>query len=223
MFGPLLIRPASGCGDAVAFAAGRARDVDRYRLAAHRYGSRPASGIPAGRCDRTNDKRARGMESGARPLGGETPAGCHWNAWLLAARAPCAGASETGILRVFETSLTSISALRGRSVSGMRSARPDHQPSRGDSRRHQSLCPAVAPVRPTSSDWRYQWEYCPCAFIRVKRRCPGRDVPDHYRQVGLTCIRVKRILSILRGGWLLSSPEVRRISWTSHIRRLPAD
>src|ERR1700680_242347 len=108
MFGPLLIRPASGRGHAVGSVAGRARDVDRQRLAAHRYGSRPASGIPAGHCDRTNDKRARGMESGARPLGGENPAGCHWNAWLLAARAPCAGARETGILRVFRTSLTSI-------------------------------------------------------------------------------------------------------------------
>ena len=207
MFGPLLIRPASGCGDAVAFAAGRARDVDRYRLAAHRYGSRPASGIPAGRCDRTNDKRARGMESGARPLGGETPAGCHWNAWLLAARAPCAGASETGILRVFETSLTSISALRGRSVSGMRSARPDHQPSRGDSRRHQSLCPAVAPVRPTSSDWRYQWEYCPCAFIRVERLvrtgCSGQlsaGRPDLYPCQAHFIYPPGRMVAILPGG-----------------------
>src|ERR1700680_342432 len=57
---PLLIRPAPGCGRAVASTTGRKPGppyrVRRSRPAAHRRQARPASGIPAGRYDRSNDK-----------------------------------------------------------------------------------------------------------------------------------------------------------------------
>jgi hypothetical protein len=48
---------------------------------AHRRRSRFASGIRAGHCDRTNDRRAPGWQTdaGSPPPGGEPPAGCHCN------------------------------------------------------------------------------------------------------------------------------------------------
>jgi hypothetical protein len=49
----------------------------------------------------TNDKRALGVESVAVPLAGDHLAGCHWQAWLLAAQALCPGTEKAEILRVF--------------------------------------------------------------------------------------------------------------------------
>src|ERR1700731_2525612 len=73
---PLPIRPAPGCGRAVALTTGRKPGpsycVRRSRRAALRRQARPASGIPAGHCDRSNDTPAPGLESGAGPSGGET-------------------------------------------------------------------------------------------------------------------------------------------------------
>ena len=88
---------------------------------APRWTSRRSShpnGIPVGsRRRRSNDKPASALETDAGPWGGNDPADCHWNAQPQANAAPSAAAQDVGILRVLGTSLTSMSALRGRPVS----------------------------------------------------------------------------------------------------------
>jgi hypothetical protein len=72
-FDSLLIPPASGPRRAMM------RAVDDHPPCRC---FRPASGIPAGHRDRTNDRPAPELGTGACPLppGGEDPAGYHWNA-----------------------------------------------------------------------------------------------------------------------------------------------
>jgi RNase P subunit RPR2 len=141
------------CGDARPFATGKSgglpvQNPDPQAL----FGQVPrvASDRPVA-CRRrsgTNDKRATVVCSAAVPLAGERLAGCHWQAWLPAARAPCPATEEAGILRGSGTSLTSVFRVARRA--GERNAvgyvRPPTLTRRAPSRPILMSCGSAGPI-----------------------------------------------------------------------------